>query len=57
MSAGEYTTWDGRYGSICLKVEGFFRPPYSGMFKLMIKADDLGELYISESGSNKTDLV
>lgn len=57
MSLGEYTTYDGRYDSLCIKVEGFFRPPYSGMFRIMIEADDQGEFYISESGNNKTDLV
>ena len=57
MSLGEYTKWDGRYDTLCAKFEGFFRPPYSGTFRLMIVGDDQSEFLVSRSGNRMDDLV
>ena len=41
------------------RYEGFLRPPYSGVFRLMIKCDDGGEFYLTNSsnGRSKTNMV
>ena len=36
-----------RYKYVCGKFTGFLRPPYSGMFRMLITADDVGEFWLS----------
>lgn len=45
-------TYSSRYDALCAQYEGYIKPPYSGNFKLMISADDRGELYIGNATSN-----
>ena len=33
------------------KITGFFVPPHTGMFTFLIKTDDIGQLYMSQSES------
>jgi len=51
--------FDPRYSTLCAKYEGYFKPPYTGMFKLMVNADDRGEFWFSQCTNNcsKSDLV
>ena len=41
-----------RYNSIAARVTGFIRPPQDGFYHIMINADDLSLLEISDSPSN-----
>uniref|UniRef100_A0A7M5WXN7 IPT/TIG domain-containing protein n=3 Tax=Clytia hemisphaerica TaxID=252671 RepID=A0A7M5WXN7_9CNID len=50
-----YNNYDGRFDSLCAKFNGYFRPPYTGYFKLLINADDTGDFYFSDCESNCTD--
>jgi hypothetical protein len=42
------------YESLCATFEGFIRPPYSGMFKIFVAADDSAQLWF---GNCSSDLV
>ena len=35
------------------KWKGFLKPPYSGMFHVLINADDIGEVWLSKDENNR----
>ena len=41
------------YNAVEAKWKGFLKPPYSGMFHVLINADDLGEVWLSKNGNNR----
>ena len=41
------------YDAVAAKWKGFLKPPYSGMFHVLINADDLGEVWLSKDGNNR----
>ena len=41
------------YNAVGAKWKGFLKPPYSGMFHVLINADDLGEVWLSKDGNNR----
>ena len=41
------------YNAVAAKWKGFLKPPYSGMFHVLINADDLGEVWLSKNGNNR----
>lgn len=50
-----YNNYDGRFDTLCAKFNGYFRPPYSGYFKLLINADDTGDFFFSDCERNCSD--
>ena len=56
MSVSSDYRFDERYEKVGYKFWGFFRPPFSGDFKIMVRSDDASEVLISQDG-NKNSLV
>ena len=52
VAVDQYKSFDPRYSSVCAKFSGFFSPPYTGEFKLLINADDRGEFWFSDCQKN-----
>ena len=52
VAVSHLKSFDPRYGTVCAKFSGFFSPPYTGEFKLLINADDRGELWFSDCQTN-----
>lgn len=46
--------YESRYKKVAARYEGFIRPPYSGLFMLMVNLDDVGEVWMSEGQQNRT---
>ena len=41
-----------KYQKIGAKVKGFLKPPYSGMFNILVQADDQAEVWMSTGPRN-----
>lgn len=52
VAVNQYKSFDPRYATVCAKFSGFFSPPYTGDFKLLINADDRGEFWFSDCQKN-----
>ena len=48
--------FDERHEAVGYKFKGFFRPPHTGGFRIMVRSDDASEFWLSMTGS-KSDLV
>eukprot|EP00111_Clytia_hemisphaerica_P022445 TCONS_00065960-protein len=49
-----YDKYEVKLSYASARYEGFLRPPYSGMFRLMINCDDQGEFFISQGSQNRS---
>jgi len=54
-----FDEFDSTLCSSCVKYEGYIKPPYTGLFNLMVNAYDHGELWFSQCTNNcsESDLV
>lgn len=52
VAVNHIKSFDPRYSTVCAKFSGFFSPPYTGEFKLLINADDRGEFWFSDCQKN-----
>ena len=56
LDVSSSSRFDERLEAVGYKFRGFFRPPYSGNFYVVVRSDDASEFWISTSSST-SDLV
>ena len=54
LSVSSEYRFDERHDVVAYKFWGFFRPPFTGYFHIMVRSDDASEILISRNGSTET---
>ncbi|XP_066933159.1 fibrocystin-L-like [Clytia hemisphaerica] len=54
LSVSSDYKFDERYEKVGYKFWGFFKPPFSGDFQIMVRSDDASEVLISQDASKST---
>ena len=54
LSVSSGDRFDERHDVVAYKFWGFFRPPFTGHFNVMVRSDDTSEVQISRNGTSET---
>ena len=57
LDKASYDGGERNLQKVSVQMKGFLTPPYTGNFKLMLKADDIGKFFLSQSGMSANDMV